>query len=68
MEKSKKEIISIQGIAETFGISIMTVHRNYLSKLEPVATEKRKKYYDWIEVKKIHDNLSSPLKDFKIIA
>lgn len=65
---NKKEIISIPGMAEKFGVSIMTIYRNYVPSLKPVAVSKRKKYFSYEEAKALHESFKSQLSKFNVVA
>lgn len=66
MNKPKKEVISIKGLMEKWGVSHMTIYRNYLPRLEKHTFRiKGKIYVDWEEAQKIHNEIK---EKFKIIA
>lgn len=67
-DSKKKEVITIKGMADKFGVSTMTLYRNYLPKLTPLFKEKTVIYYDWKTAKELHESMNSRLKDCKIIA
>lgn len=63
----KKKLITISGMVKTFKVSTITLYKNYLNKLEPVFVNKRKKYYDYDEVMKVHNELKVNVDDYEII-
>lgn len=68
MDKGKIEIISIAGMCEKYGVSHMTIYRHYIPKLKPIKKVGRKQYFLWDDVKKVHEELKDPMKNFKVIA
>lgn len=64
----KIEVITIKGMAEKFGVSVMTIYRSYLPTLSPVVVQGRMQYFSFKDAQKIHTERKSKLKNFKIIA
>ena len=67
MENQKIEVITIKGIAKKYKISIMTVYKRYLSRLEPVGRSGRLLYFSFEEVQKIAKEHNNSKDKFKII-
>lgn len=68
MNKAKIEVISIAGLMERWGVSHMTIYRNYLphlKKIKAVHKIKGKVYVDWEKAQEMH---SENEEKFKIIA
>ena len=66
MDKPKREVISIKGMQEKWGVSHMTIYRNYLPHLKKHTFKiKGKVYVDWEKAQEVRNDI---MEKFKIIA
>lgn len=66
MDKPKKEVISIKGMMDKWGVSHMTIYRNYLPYLKRDTVKiKGKVYVDWEKAQEVHNEIKNK---YKIIA
>ncbi|MGX9985878.1 hypothetical protein [Soonwooa purpurea] len=68
MENTKIDVITVRGIMKLYNVSRSTVYNKYRPKLDPIPTKDQKVYFDYEEVKKIHEKLKNGTENFNVIA
>ena len=68
MENKKIDVITVQGMEKTFGVSRSTVYKKYIPNLTKVATTSTRVYFDYAEAKKLHKRLTQATEHLNVIA